>query len=124
MVQENRFRRPTLVFLDGDQEAAPGCLLFPGDDAPERVVFEELREKDWVDVAERIARSHAELSDAADSAMNLADHHEWVKYVADKIIVGGNTLWRAMAISWVKHCLSNAEAGEIIGQIQGILDDG
>src|SRR5256886_10115795 len=28
----NRFRRPTVVFLDGDQETAVGCTLLPGGD--------------------------------------------------------------------------------------------
>ena len=40
MVSAGRFPRPSLVFLDGDQERTPGCLLLPGDDAPERVVFD------------------------------------------------------------------------------------
>jgi hypothetical protein len=43
MVQAKRFPRPSLVFLDGDQPPSPGCILLPGGDAPERVVFEALR---------------------------------------------------------------------------------
>jgi predicted ATPase len=122
MVQGSRFPRPSLVFLDGDQEQATGCILLPGDDAPERVVFETLKEKNWPDIAHRIARSHADLVDAAESAMTLNDHHDWVRVVADKIIVGGNTLWRAMAISWAAHCLKEADGMLIINQIQGIID--
>ncbi len=122
MVQGQCFPRPSLVFLDADQEQASGCILLPGDDAPERVVFESLKEKGWPEIAERIARSHANLVDAAESAMTLTDHHEWVRVVADKIIVGGNTLWRAMAISWAKHCLKEADGTAIMNQILGILD--
>src|ERR1022692_819301 len=41
MAQAKRFPRPTQVYLDGDQPPMPGCVRLPGDDAPERVVFEE-----------------------------------------------------------------------------------
>src|SRR5262249_21371983 len=95
MVHGNRFPRPSLVFLDADQDASIGCLVLPGDDAPERVVFESLEKCGWPNVADRIARSHSNLVDAAQSAMTLNDHHDWIKSVADKLIIGGNTLWRA-----------------------------
>ena len=45
MVKQKRFISPTLVFLDGDQANAEGTIPLPGSDAPERVVFEGLKEK-------------------------------------------------------------------------------
>ena len=45
MAHHGRFPRPSVVFLDGDQEAADGCILLPGDEAPERVVFKDLASK-------------------------------------------------------------------------------
>jgi hypothetical protein len=42
--RQDRFPRPTCVFLDGDNDAAPGCHLLPGADAPEQVVFRELKQ--------------------------------------------------------------------------------
>ena len=48
MVQGKKFPRPTCVFLDGDSAEAPGCVLLPGEDAPERVVFNALKEANWV----------------------------------------------------------------------------
>jgi hypothetical protein len=47
MVAQNRFPRPSLVFLDGDNAEAPGCILLPGQDAPEQVVFKTLKSKNW-----------------------------------------------------------------------------
>jgi hypothetical protein len=122
MVQGNRFPRPSLVFLDADQEPSPGCLLLPGDDAPERVVFDALKSQAWPEVANRIARSHSELVDATERAMTLSDHHDWIKSVADKLIIGGITLWRAMAISWAKYCVPSQVGGPIVDQIQSALD--
>jgi hypothetical protein len=43
MDHEKRFKRPTKVFVDGDQEQRPGCIILPGDEAPERVVFSDLK---------------------------------------------------------------------------------
>jgi hypothetical protein len=122
MVKQERFPRPSLVFLDGDQEQADGCLLLPGDDAPERVVFEGLERIKWAGVSERIERSHSELVDAAQTAMTLTNHHDWIKSVADRMIIGSNDLWRAMAISWVKDCMDKSDAVKIIERIQSALD--
>ena len=36
MAVQNRFPRPSFVFLDGDQGIAPGCMNLPGDEAPEQ----------------------------------------------------------------------------------------
>lgn len=101
MRAQSRFKNPTLVILDGDQDPADGCVLLPGGDAPERVVFECLSSAGWLGIANRIERSHSDLVDAANGAMTLANHHDWVRYVADKIVVGGNELWRAMCRAYI-----------------------
>lgn len=101
MQSESRFKRPTIVVLDADQDPAPGCILLPGNDAPERVVFGKLTATGWPNVANRIERSHADLVDAANAAMTLSDHHDWIRHVADKVVVGGNELWRAMCRSYI-----------------------
>jgi len=100
MVIGNRFPRPTRVFLDGDQGAAQGCILLPGDDAPERVVFEDLRTEHWRNLWTRIGRDVASVTDACERAMTLADHHEWVRYAANQLMCGGDALWQAMASEW------------------------
>lgn len=103
MRAQGRFKNRTIVVLDGDQDPAQGCLLLPGDDAPEIVVFEALSKIGWPDVAIRIERSHSELVDAAAIAMTMDDHHDWVRYVADRIVIGGNELWRAMCRSYIAN---------------------
>lgn len=109
MVERNRFTRPTAIFLDADQEQVAGCHLLCGDDAPERVVFEALSKTNWPGVANRLNRSHADLVDYSQSAMTLPDHHDWIRRVADDLVVGGSDLWRAMCTSYVANCLEPAE---------------
>ncbi|MFD1409156.1 ATP-dependent endonuclease [Kroppenstedtia eburnea] len=123
MVSENRFTRPTLVFLDADQNEANGCLLLPGDDAPERQIFNDLNSKGWPDIANTINRSHSQLVNNATHAMSLSNHHEWINYVADKLTVGGNELWRAMSRSWVKNILPDSEIHTIIQTIKEKIEN-
>lgn len=122
MVSESRFSRPTIVYLDADQDPAAGCHLLPGDDAPERVVFGALERVDWKDVALRVNRSHAELVDHCQKAVTNPDHHEWVKSVADGIVVGGHDLWRAMCISYVQHSLDEETATALATQIRDAVE--
>lgn len=117
MVSQNRFLRPTIVFLDADQDQAPGCLLMPGDDAPERLIFHSLQRRGWPNIAPIINRSHSELVDSAEHAITLPEHHNWIKYVADKVVVGGNELWRAMSRTWVENVMQDSEIESIIDVI-------
>jgi predicted ATPase len=114
----NNFPRPSLVFLDGDQSSSVGCFLLPGGDAPERVVFEGLLTKNWSGVAERLSRSPSDVIDACTSAMTLAAHHDWVRYAADRLVVGSNVLWQSLCSEWSKQCMKEAEAKTIVDSIK------
>jgi hypothetical protein len=100
MADQGRFTRPTCVFLDGDNDPAPGCLILPGGDAPERVVFEDLLARRWGNVWTRIGRDIALVSDACNNAMTLGDHHDWVRVAANTLLCGGEVLWQAMCAEW------------------------
>jgi hypothetical protein len=121
MAHQNRFPRPTCVFLDGDQPPAIGCVLLPGGDAPERVVFEQLAENGWKDLAMRVGRSHSALVDACNRAMTFDDHHEWVRLAADELVLGGQILWQALCAVWAKECLSTIQANAVIDPLRDAL---
>jgi len=120
MVEAKRFPRPTRVFLDGDQGGAAGCALLPGDDAPERVVFEDLRGQAWRHVWTRVGRDLATVSDACQNAMTLADHHEWVRSAANQMFCGGDVLWQAMCSEWAEM-VPNELTQPIIDQVMDAL---
>ena len=105
MVAANRFPRPTVVFLDGDNDSAPGCVLLPGGDAPERVVFSALRghRPPWGTLWTRIGRDLASVADACERAMLLGDHHDWVRFAANQLQLGGQTLWQAMCAEYANQ---------------------
>lgn len=102
MVDGHRFPRPTCVFLDGDMPATRGCSILPGGDAPELVVFKDLRARKWDDLWIRVSRDLASVSDACSQAMTLSDHHDWVRFAANTLMCGGETLWQAMCAEWAR----------------------
>jgi len=124
MASQNRFPRPSLVFLNGDQAAAAGCIVLPGEDAPERVVYEGLQARNWPGVAERIARGPAETIDAMNNAMALANHHDWVQFSGDRLTLGSDILWQALASSWALHCATHEQLQSISQPVRDALDAG
>ncbi len=122
MASQNRFPRPSLVFLDGDQAPASGCIILPGEDAPERVVFEGLQTPGWPDVSGRIGRGSSETIDALNSAMSMSNHHDWIKFAADRLTLGGDILWQALAAAWAKNCASEAQRIHVSQPIRDALD--
>lgn len=121
MVDQNRFPRPSVVFLDGDQTSASGCNILPGGEAPEIVIFEALRQQNWIGVPEHIGRSHSDTIDALNSAMSAKDHHEWPRRAADKLFVGSDALWRALCLSWVAHVATPNDLDIIASPVRDAL---
>lgn len=102
MVKYKRFNRPTCIFLDGDNGEVEGCVILPGGDTPEHVVFKDLQAKNWGDVPARIGRDVSKVIDTCNNAMTLTDHHDWVKMAASNLLCGGEVLWQAMCAEWAK----------------------
>jgi len=123
MVEQRRFPRRSVVFVDGDQSDLPGCVLLPGGDAPERVVFEALQMQNWGLLHERTGRPFSQVADACSKAMTGSDHHEWVAAAANEMLLGGNTLWPAMCSEWAKQ-LSPEEVAPIISAVVETLELG
>jgi len=116
----NRFIRPTLVFLDGDQDKADGCILLPGSDAPERVIFDKLREDRWQGLWAKISRDISFTTDCCERAMTLTNHHDWVASAATSLMIGGDTLWQAMCSEW-SRLNKKAEVQSILDHIEDAL---
>jgi len=122
MCLQSRFPRPSFVFLDGDQTDAPGCINLPGEDPPERVVFEALRSANWLKVADRIKRAFSEVADACTQAMSLPEHHEWLRYAANKLVIGADTLWQVMCSEWATSCITKDDVKNIVEPVEDALN--
>lgn len=121
MVVGGRFPRPTCVYLDGDRAAAPGCLLLPGEDSPERVVFEGLRHSAFKGVDNRTGRAYTDVVDACSQAMTLGDAHDWVRNAAQALVLGGDTFWQAMCAQWATTSITADEAKRVVEPIRDAL---
>jgi len=122
MLMGGRFkRRPTTVFLDGDQSAAPGCVLLPGGDAPERVVLEQLAKKNWGLLGMRINRTPTEVSDAFQRAMTSSQHKDWLPSAATALQIGTDALWAAVCAFWSVECVTTAIAAPVVTPIRESL---
>jgi len=119
MAAANRFPRKSLVFLDGDQDPADGCLILPGEDAPERVVFEALAKTGWAGIATQISRGPSETIDALSRAMNLGNHHLWLSQAADDLTIGTDMLWTVMCSVWASQA---ATEPQVTGVVQPVTD--
>jgi hypothetical protein len=118
MNSQKRFPRPSCVFLDGDQAEQVGCIKLPGEDAPERVVFEQLRVRNWPGIAARTGRAHADVSDACNRSMSLTNHRDWIPTAATALVMGGDILWQALCAEWASACLTEEEAKRIVQPIE------
>ena len=123
MVEGKRFPRPVGVMLDGDCAPGDGCFILPGGDAPERVVFNDLAEKNWGDLWIRLLRDTSLVTDACNASLALTDHHDWVPEAAKRLFIGGNILWHAMCAEWVKRCLPDEESAKIKQYIEDRISD-
>lgn len=121
MIVDDRFPRKSCVFLDGDQAQARGCLNLPGGDAPERVVFDDLRANEWRGLAARTGRAHSQIADACNQAMGLQSHRTWIDFAASRLTLSGETLWRAMCAEWANSCLSADDAAAVAQPVADIL---
>lgn len=122
MVANNRFPRPTAVFLDADCEASSGCLLLPGDDAPERVVFKDLKANGWAEVHKRVGRAYSDVADSLEKVLLAGDHHHWIRDAASDLVLSGGNLWQAMCAEWAANCLSDDQAEPILTAIHNLVN--
>jgi predicted ATPase len=122
MIAGRKFPRASCVFIDGDQGQPVGCFPLPGDDAPEQVIFNELRAKNWGALAGRTGRPFAEIADQCARVMAGGNHHEWIDSAASALVLGGDTLWAAMCAEWASSCLTPERAAKVIQPIEDALN--
>lgn len=117
MAHQNRFPRPTVVTVDGDQKPFIGCIMLPGGDAPERVVFEGLVQAKWAEVFTRTGRGFSDVADACSRAMLTTDHHLWLAEAANALFLTKEILWQAMCSEWATKVLEVEHASAVVDSI-------
>lgn len=124
LAHANKLPQSGLAVLDGDQPQSVGCVTLPGNDAPERVVFLELKEHNWALLHERFGIGAGNLHTYLDDALLNPNFHQWPSLVGDRILKSATSVWETMATEWCRVCLADADRDAIVDAIQAALPAG
>jgi hypothetical protein len=102
------------AIVDGDHKDS-NCLSLPGELAPERLVYADLKEKGWPNLSQRFGIGAGTLLTALEDAMLEPDHHKWNAKVGDQILKSSTSVWEVLANEWCRSCL-DAEARRQLGE--------
>lgn len=118
----NQLPIPGLGVLDGDIEDSTGCIKLPGDTAPEILVYNALKAENWPNLDSRFGIGAGTLFTILEEAILLPDHHDWNKYVGDKIRMSSKMVWQILSQEWCRECLSQDDSTRIIDEINRKLN--
>lgn len=121
LASEGKLPQPGLGILDGDQDSKKGCINLPGKRAPEQVVFNGLREKNWGQLSNRFGIGAGSLHSYLEDAMLNEDFHIWPERVGDKILKSKTSVWETMTTEWCRTCLSEETREAFASSVKSIL---
>jgi predicted ATPase len=119
--KEGKLPQKSLAILDGDYKDA-NCLSLPGEVAPERMVYAELKAAGWPNLAVRFGVGAGTLLTALEDAMLLPDHHKWNASVGDQINKSSSSVWEVLANEWCRSCLDQAKRTALSDAIRAAAD--
>jgi len=111
----------SLAFLDGDQPVQPGCILFPGTTAPERMIYADLKTRNWPGIPARFGIGAGDLLAYLEDAMLNPDHHLWNAQVGNRVHKSKISVWEILVEEWVKTCLTPASRSTIVEAVANLL---
>jgi predicted ATPase len=121
LAANRKLPQPGLGVLDGDQAVSAGCILLPGGDAPERVVFQGLRAKAWARLHERFGIGAGDLHTYLDDAILDPNFHRWPTLVGDRIVKSTVSVWEILVTEWCKECLAEPDRDQFVASVEGLL---
>lgn len=118
---EGKLPYRSLSFLDGDYPASPGCALLPGNAAPERTVYQNLKAQAWGGLDQRFGIGAGTLLTYFEDAMLHADHHTWNTLIGDRITMASKTVWQVLCNHWAMKCLGTDERDRVAAAIEDAM---
>jgi predicted ATPase len=120
LCREQKLPYKGIAIVDGDkaQECKSTCLSLPGDLPPEKLIFNDLKEKRWEGLDARFGMGAGDLFKILDDSIILPDHHVWPKEVGDTIHMSKDAVWSILVNQWCKICLSIDEITNFIGNLK------
>jgi predicted ATPase len=121
LVDQNSLPFRAVCVLDADQAVAPGCVLLPGNQPPERQVFQDILDHAIVHLANRLEISEAATTDALEHAIAQVDHHGWIQDAANTLNQTPQYLWITMSRVWARECCTANQIASIVQPVQAAL---
>lgn len=119
LLKEGKLPYKGIAIVDGDkfEECKHNCLGLPGEIAPEKYIFEELKAINWNNLDSRFGMGAGSLFKIFEQAMLIPDHHKWTEYIGDQIKYSKDTVWLVMVEEWCKQCLCVEDRENLFNQI-------
>ncbi|QOV22416.1 ATP-dependent nuclease [Anabaenopsis elenkinii] len=112
----------SIAVLDGDTKSNDGsCLNLPGNEAPERIVFNDLKDLAWPELTARFGIGAGNLYTYLEDAMLEPDHHKWTSMVGDRVIKSSTSVWETLVNQWCKSCLNNDVRQALLREIRDAI---
>jgi hypothetical protein len=121
LASRDKLPQKSFGILDGDKEGGEGCISLPGKEAPEIVVYNELKEANWPHISERFGIGAGRLFTYLEEAMFEPDHHKWNERVGDKILRSATSVWEILANQWCQACLKEQDRSLILYSLNELL---
>jgi hypothetical protein len=117
LAREGKLPSKSIGISDGD-EKVDGCLSLPGDQSPERIVFEGLKDAEWPGLSERFGIESGRLLTYIEDAMLDPDPHNWPELVGNRVNKSKAMVWEILASQWCKFCLKPDERTYLLDNIK------
>ena len=91
--------KKTLAIRDGDKKQGQE-VAFPGDEAPEKIVMKDLKERDWDGLQARFGVGAGELFTLLDDTCLDPNHHGWTKKIGDRLLKSSASVWELLVNQW------------------------
>lgn len=102
--KNGRLPYKSVAIVDGDKPDK-NCLSLPGTLAPEKMVYSDLKAKNWANLDNRFGIGAGTLHTALEDAMLDPHHHSWNTRVGDQVRKSSTSVWEILANEWCKSCL-------------------
>lgn len=108
----------SISVVDGDKrDEYPDCISLPGEQPPEKMIFEDLKAINWNKLDERFGVGAGILFQYLEEAMLLPNCHDWTTEVGNRVKKSKSTVWDIMIEEWCKQCLDDSIVQQFISNI-------
>lgn len=108
----------SLSVLDGDKDNEY-CIKLPGNLAPEKQVFSDIKKKNLFDKLEQFfGVPQNDIRNIFEDAILTLDHHQWCSYIGNALSLDPDTVWRYLVKIWVSNCIDKGLIDSFVEKIR------